>query len=90
MKRHHVVGIIAGICGIGLTVDRVLSGNIIGWANIIDAVATFILLSIVALSTFLKDRLPSQLYQRRLPTSWVFVVIVGILLFCTTILDYFR
>ena len=58
MKRHHVVGIIAGICGIGLTVDRVLSGNIIGWANIIDAVVTFILLSIVALSTFLKDRLP--------------------------------
>lgn len=90
MKRHHVVGIIAGICGIGLTVDRVLSGNIIGWANIIDAVVTFILLSIVALSTFLKDRLPSQLYQRRLPTSWVFVVIIGILLFCTAILDYFR
>ena len=90
MKRHHVVGIIAGICGIGLTVDRVLSGNIIGWANIIDAVVTFILLSIVALSTFLKDRLPSQLYQRHLPTSWVLVVIAGILLFCTAILDYFR
>ena len=90
MKRHHVVGIIAGICGIGLTVDRVLSGDIIGWANIIDAVVTFILLSIGALSTFFKDRLPSQLYQRRLPTSWVFVVIVGILLFCTVILDYFR
>lgn len=90
MKRHHVVGIIAGICAIGLTVNRVLSGNIIGWANIIDAVVTFILLSIVALLTFFKDRLPSQLYQRRLPTSWVFVVIVGTLLFCTVILDYFR
>ena len=90
MKRHHVVGIIAGIGAIGLTVDRVLSGNIIGWANIIDAVVTFILLSIVALSTFFKDRLPSQLYQRHLPTPWVFVVIVGILLFCTVILDYFR
>ena len=90
MKRHHVVGIIAEICGIGLTVDRVLSGTITGWANIIDAVVTFILLSVVALSTFFKDRLPSQLYQGRIPTSWGLVVIVGILLFCTVILDYFR
>ncbi|MCE2413429.1 hypothetical protein J4G07_05450 [Candidatus Poribacteria bacterium] len=90
MKRHHVVGIIAGICGIGLTVDRVLSGTITGWANIIDAVVTFILLSVVALSTFFKDRLPSQLSQRRIPTSWGLVVIVGILLFCSVALDYFR
>ncbi len=90
MKRHHIVGIIAGILGIGLTVDRVLSGNIIGWANIIDAVVTFILLLAVALSTFFKDRFPSQLYQRRIPTSWVVVVIVGVLLFFSTVLDYFR
>ena len=84
MKGHHIVCILAVIGAMVLAVDKVLS------ANIIDAVAIFALLSVPALSTLFKDKLPSQLYQRRLPTSWVLVVIAGILLFCTVILDYFR
>ena len=87
MKWHHIVGIITGICAIGLVVDKVSS------ANIIDTVITFILLSTLAVSTFFKDRLPSHLTQRRIPTSSVLLIIVGILLFCTVVLDaldYFR
>ena len=48
MKRHHIVGIIAGICGIGFTVHSALSGNIV------DALINFILFSVVAVSTFLE------------------------------------
>ncbi len=84
MKGHHIVCILAVIGAIVLAIDKVLS------ANIIDAVAIFVLLSVPALSTLFKGKLPSQLYQRRIPTSWVVVVIVGVLLFFSTVLDYFR
>ena len=46
MKRHHIVGIFAGICGIGLTVRYALS------AGIIEALITFTLFSVVTISTF--------------------------------------
>ena len=57
MKRHHIVGIIAEICGIGFTVRSALSGNII------DALIDFTLFSVVAVSTFFKDKLPPRWSQ---------------------------
>lgn len=74
MKRHHIVGIIAGICAIGLAVRSVLS------AYIIDALVTFILLFGLAIITFFKDRLPSRWSQGRLPL-WMYVVVVCLVLF---------
>ena len=83
MKRHHIVGIIAGICGIGLTVRSALS------ADIIDALINFTLFSVVAVSTFFKDRLPPRWSQPILP-SWFRVVLVCISLFALLFLNYFR
>ena len=54
MKRHHIVGIIAGIGGIGLTVGHALS------ADIIEALITFTMFSVLTISTFFKDRLPPR------------------------------
>ena len=70
MKRHHIVGIIAGICGIGFTVRSALS------ANIIDALINFTLFSIVAASTFFKDKLPPRWSQPILP-PWVRIVLIS-------------
>ena len=50
MKRHHIVGIIAGICGIGLTVRHAFS------ADIIEALVTFTMFSVLTVATFFKDR----------------------------------
>ena len=73
MKRHYIVGIIAGICAIGLAVRSALSANIIG------AVTSFILLSGVAISTFFKDRLPPRWSQEIIP-FWMCIVVVSLLL----------
>ena len=81
MKRHHIVGIFAGICGIGLTVRSALSGNII------DALINFILLSVLAIATFFKDKLPPRWAQPILP-FWIRVVLVGISLFALFFLNY--
>lgn len=83
MKRHHIIGIIAGIGGIGFTVRSALSGNII------DALITFTLFSIVAASTFFKDKLPPRWSQPMLP-SWVRIVLVCIALLAWLFLDFFR
>ena len=83
MKRHHIVGIIAGICGIGLAVRSALSGNTI------DALINFILLSIVAISTFFKDRLPLRWSQPIFP-SWLHVVLFCISLLALLFFNYFR
>ena len=83
MKRHHIVGIIAGICGIGLTVRNVFS------ADIIEALITFTMFSLVAISTFFKDRLPPRWSQPILP-SWLRVVLVCISLLALLLLNYSR
>ena len=83
MRRHHIVGIIAGICGIGFTLRSALS------ANIIDALINFTLFSVVAVSTFFKDKLPPRWSQPILP-SWLRVVLVSISLFAWLFLNYFR
>ncbi len=83
MKRHHIVGIIAGICGIGLTVRSALSGYII------DALINFILLSVLAIATFFKDKLPPRWSQPILP-SWVRVILVCIALLAWLFLNYLR
>ena len=83
MKRHHIIGIIAGICGIGFTVRSALS------ANIIDALINFTLFSVVAVSTFFKDKLPPRWSQPILP-SWLRVVLVCISLLALLFLNYFR
>ena len=83
MKRHHVVGIIAGICGIGFTVRSAMS------ANIIDALINFTLFSVVAISTFFKDKLPPRWSQPILP-SWLRVVLVCISLLALLFFNYFR
>ena len=80
MKRHHIVGIIAGICGIGFTVRSALS------ADIIDALINFILFSVLAVSTFFKDKLPSKWSQPILP-SWVRIVLICISLLALLFLN---
>lgn len=77
MKRHYIVGIIAGICGIGLAVRSALS------ANIIEAVISFILLAGLAISTFFKDRLPGIL------PLWMCIIIVLFFLFELIALNHF-
>ena len=75
MKRHHIVGIFAGICAVGLAARSLLSGNIF------DAFINFILLSAVAISVFFKDKLPPQLSRPMFP-SWVHVVMAVLLFLC--------
>jgi hypothetical protein len=74
MKRHHIVGIIAGICGIGLTVRHAFS------ADVIEALITFTLFSVVAISTFFKDRLTPRWSHEILP-FWICVIVVCLMLF---------
>lgn len=74
MKRHHIVGIIAGICRIGFTVRSALS------ENIIDALIDFTLFSIVAVSTFFNDKLPPRWSQPVLPSR------IPIVLVCIAVL----
>jgi len=74
MKRHHIVGIITGICAIGFAVRSVLS------VSIIDALVTFILLFGLAIITFFKDRLPPRWSQGRLPL-WMYLIVVCLFLF---------
>ena len=69
MKRHHIVGIFAGICGIGLTVRSALSGNII------DALIHLTMFSVVAVSTSFKDKLPPRWSDWILPFGMCVVVI---------------
>ena len=82
MKRHHIVGIFAGICGIGFTVRSVLSGNII------DALIDFTLFSVVAVSTFFKDKLPPRWSHWILP-FWMCVVVICLFLFELVFAFYF-
>lgn len=83
MKRHHIVGIFAGICGIGFTVRSAFSGNIT------DALIHFTLFSVVAVSTFFKDKLPPRWSQPILP-SWIRVALVCIALFAFLFFNYLR
>jgi len=80
MKRHHIVGIIAGIGGIGLTVRHALS------ASIIEALITFTLFSGLTISTFFKDRLPPR-WSREILPFWICVIVVCLMLL--EIFDYF-
>ena len=82
MKRHHIVGIIAGICGIGFTVRSAMS------ANIIDALINFTLFSVVTISTFFKDRLPQRWSHEILP-FWMCVILIGLFLFEFVFAFYF-
>ena len=74
MKRHHIVGIIAGICAIGLTVRSALLGNIV------EALIYFIALSVIAVSSFFKDRLTPRWSHKILP-FWMGIVLICLLLF---------
>ncbi len=74
MKRHHIVGIFAGICAIGLAVSNLLSGNIV------DGLTSFIVLSILAVATFFKDKLPTKWSHVIIPIE-ICVVIIFLLLF---------
>ncbi|MDE0313282.1 MAG: hypothetical protein OXM61_00140 [Candidatus Poribacteria bacterium] len=74
MKRHHIVGIITGICAIGFALRSALS------VSIIDALVNFILLFGLAIMTFFKDRLPPRWSQERLPL-WMCVLVVCLVLF---------
>ena len=78
MKRHHIVGIIAGICAIGLAVRSVLGSNRALAENIIGVVVSFTLLSGVTIPTFFKDRLPSRWSQEIIPI-WTRIVVVSLL-----------
>ncbi|MYA69047.1 hypothetical protein F4009_00035 [Candidatus Poribacteria bacterium] len=80
MKRHHIVGIIAGIGGIGLTVRHALS------ASIIEALITFTLFSGLTIATFFKDRLRPRWSHEILP-FWMCIIVVCLMLL--EILDYF-
>ena len=71
MKRHHIAGIIAGICAIGFAVRSALS------ADIINALIIFIALSGIAISTYFKDRLPPRWSHEILPFG--LCVIIGCL-----------
>ena len=82
MKRHQIVGIIAGICAVGLALRHSFQGNVL------DGLITFAMLSVVAISTFFKDKLPPQMSRRILP-SWVYVVLF-LLLFGMLVFTYFR
>lgn len=74
MKKHHIVGIIAGICGIGLTVRSAVS------ADIIEALIMFTGFSVITISTFFKDRLPRRWSHEILP-FWMGVILVCLMLF---------
>ncbi len=74
MKRHHIAGIISGICAIGLAVRSALSGNIV------EALIYFIGLSVIAVSSFFKDRLTPRWSHRILP-FWMGVILVCLMLF---------
>lgn len=74
MKRHYIVGIIAGMCGIGFTVRSAVS------ANIIDAFVIFTMFSFLTISTFFKDRLPRRWSHEILP-FWICVIVVCLMLF---------
>lgn len=74
MKRHHIVGIIVGICAVGFTIRSILS------ADIINALMAATLLSGMAVSTFFKDRLPPKWSQKIIPL-WMCIVAVSLLLF---------
>lgn len=78
MKRHHIIGILAGICGCLLAIHQAFFRGSIG-----EAIITFIAVSIVALSTFFKDKYPPQFSRRFLP-RWVYIVLT--LLSCTAII----
>lgn len=74
MKRHHIAGIIAGIGGIGLTVRHALS------ADIIEALITFTMFSVLTISTFFKDRLPPRWDHEIWPFCICIIVVCLILL----------
>lgn len=82
MKRHHIVGIFAGICAIGLTARNLLSGNIV------EGLTSFIVLSILAVATFFKDKLPTKWSHVILPFG-ICVVFISLLLF-EGILEFFH
>lgn len=79
MKRHHIVGIIVGIVGIGLTVHHVLS------AGVIEALITFTMFSILTVTTFFQDRL-SQ-HPRWNHEIWPFCICVIVV--CLMLLELF-
>lgn len=79
MKRHHIVGIIVGIVGIGLTVQHVLS------ASIIEALITFTMFSILTIANFLKNKL-SQ-HPRWDHEIWPFCICVIVV--CLMLLELF-
>lgn len=79
MKRHHIVGIIAGIGGIGLTVRHALS------ADIIEALITFTMFSVLTISTFFKDRLPPR-WDHQVWPFWICVI--GVCLILLELADY--
>ena len=81
MKRHHIVGVIAGICGIGLTIRNALS------IDIIEALITFTVFSVVAISTFFKDRLPQRWSHEILP-FWMCLIVVCLMLLELFVPDY--
>ena len=74
MKRHHIAGIIAGVGGIGLTVRHALS------ADIIEALITFTMFSVLTISTFFKDRLPPRWDHEIWPFCICVIVVCLILL----------
>ena len=80
MKRHHIVGIFAGICAIGLAARNLLSGNIV------EGLTSFIVLSILVVATFLKDKLPARWSHVILPFG--ICVIVVCLFFFEVILEF--
>ncbi len=82
MKRHHIVGIFAGMCAIGLAASNLLSGNIV------DGLTSFIVLSILAVATFFKDKLPTKWSHVIIPIE-ICVIIIFILLF-EGILEFFH
>ena len=41
MKRHHIVGIFAGICAIGLAASNLLSGNIVDGLTELHSIVYF-------------------------------------------------
>ena len=81
MKWHHVVGIIAGICVIGLAVRSAISANIIG------VIVSFSLLSGIAISTFFKGRLSPRWSQEIIPFCML-VIVVSLLLLELFVLDH--
>ena len=83
MKRHYIVGVIAGVGAIGFTIRSILS------ANFIDAAINFILLSGVAVSTFYKEKLPTKWSQPIIP-FWLFTAVVSLSLLGLLILNNLR